>query len=49
MAGVAVVGTPLDELVAALPPLQVMDTGLFKRQEAIPQLGRLSTLSRTAS
>ncbi len=41
-------GTPLDELVAALSPLQVMDTGLFKRQEAIPQLGRLSTLSRTA-
>lgn len=41
-------GTPLDELAATLPSLQVMDTGLFKRQEAIPQLGRMATLSRTA-
>lgn len=40
-------GTPLQELAASLH-VQLQDTGRFKRQEAIPQIGRLEAFSQTA-
>lgn len=39
--------TPLAELAAGLP-VQVVETGLFKRRDPIPQLGRQADLSRVA-
>jgi hypothetical protein len=40
-------GTPLAEL-AAVQSIQVVDTGLFKRNDPVPQLGQQTAFSRVA-